>query len=54
MVRSVVQAPLIGWRYLSNATCLTRPRLFYALFRRVKGHYYIMIMIIMIIGIIVI
>ena len=29
---------LHGRRYLSNATCLTRPHLFYALFRRVKDH----------------
>ena len=25
-------ALMIGWHYLSNATCLIRPRLFYALF----------------------
>ena len=29
----------LGRHYLSNATCLTRPRLFYVCFRRVKEHH---------------
>ena len=27
------------WHYLSNATCLIRPHVFYALFRRVKDDH---------------
>ena len=26
------ETPLVGWHYLSDAACLTRPRLFYACF----------------------
>ena len=30
----------LGWHYLSNITCLIRPRVFYAcVFRRVKDHH---------------
>ena len=30
-VRQRFRVALLGWHYLSNATCLMRPRLFYAL-----------------------
>ena len=35
--RSLV--PCFGWHYLSNATCLMRPRLFSTVFRRVKDDH---------------
>ena len=28
----LMESSVIGWRHLSNATCLMRPRLFYACF----------------------
>ena len=30
-------APLLGWHFLSNSTCLIRPRLFYASFNQCQG-----------------
>ena len=36
--RPDIAPPLLGWHYLSNATRLMRPRLFYASVRRVKDH----------------
>ena len=33
---STLEVTIVGWHYLSNPSCLIRPRLFCACFRRVK------------------